>query len=502
MNSENRNFENEWKRAFTDAESDVNDAVWANIDSKLATAENGAMKKRVVFYQWLAAASAVFALLVGGALLVGRSDKNEPALSQRVEKRQRTATDATNEPSKNEIANAQPKKDFTPANTSKYIDAEKTNPSVLNNQSVNRFNKQTTVNQKIEEQSIAHSTIGVTRNKSSVVKYDHTKSNADSQRLSSENSTTTIVVADGTEKESGTTITVNEPKVSETPIASNATVDAPMGNPLLATDTSAAFIESPIKISSKDTPTESNENTQTRKVTTEKWWASLTGSAGSYTTIGGSSPALNSSLNANSANANNASNSSTEKVGTSFSYGINVGKQIAPRWVVITGVGYMSQSINYSSNVAVFSQSQAQAFMADVSKVAATTNTAISSYELTSTNEFVTIPMQAGYLIVNRKLGVQLNAGFASDLFLRNTLSDPAGKFSSNTQFAGETSTYKTINWSGLVGTELSYKISSRYRLSVIPGMRYSFGSILKSNVGGSITPLIWDVGFRFKYIF
>ena len=127
--------------------------------------------------------------------------------------------------SKNEIANAQPKKDFTPANTSKYIDAEKINPSVLNKQSVNRFNKQTTVNQKIEEQSIAHSTIGVTRNKSSVVKYDHTKSNADSQRLSSENSTTTIVVADGTETESGITTTVNEPKVSETPIAKNATVE-------------------------------------------------------------------------------------------------------------------------------------------------------------------------------------------------------------------------------------------------------------------------------------
>ncbi|MFM7859393.1 MAG: hypothetical protein ACKO96_47585, partial [Flammeovirgaceae bacterium] len=197
--------------------------------------------------------------------------------------------------------------------------------------------------------------------------------------------------------------------------------------------------------------------------------------------------------------------SSNEKVGTSFSYGINVGKQIAPRWVVIAGVGYMSQSINVNivnpSNSTVLSANQAQAFIAAVSRsnVNTTSTAATNSYELTSINEFVTIPLQAGYLLVNQKMGVQLNAGIASDLFLRNTWSDPTGKIPLPPEPAGEASTYKTMNWSGLVGTELSYKITSHYRLSVVPGMRYSFGSILKS---GSNTPLIWEVGFRFKYIF
>ncbi|MFM7486269.1 MAG: hypothetical protein ACKO13_05035, partial [Cytophagales bacterium] len=140
MNSENRKFEDEWKRAFADAESDVNDAVWVNINSKLANAENGAMKKRVVFYQWLAAASAVFALLVGGALMLGRSDKNQTSLSQQVEKKQRAA-DSMQDSSKNKIANAQLKKDFPPTSTSNPVELKKTNPSALNNQPATGLNK-------------------------------------------------------------------------------------------------------------------------------------------------------------------------------------------------------------------------------------------------------------------------------------------------------------------------------------------------------------------------
>ncbi|MFM7851989.1 MAG: hypothetical protein ACKO96_08735, partial [Flammeovirgaceae bacterium] len=455
MNSENRKFEDEWKRAFADAESDVNDAVWVNIDSKLANAENGAMKKRVFFYQWLAAASVVFALLVGGAWLLVRSDKNQPALSQQVEKEQRIVADSVNESSKNEIANTQPKNDFPATRTSTPLELEKTNPSAINSQPATHLNKQTTVNRKIEEPSIAHVKTGVIRHKGSVAKSDHTKNNTDSQRSSSENITITTVVADISEKESKTNTVVNQAKESETPVASNALVVTPIENLLLATDTTTAFIESPVKVSSKEASTEPTANTQKRDVTTEEWWASLTGSAGSYTAIRGSGTSSNSPLNTASAGIGNTSNSSNEKVGTSFSYGINVGKQIAPRWVVIAGVGYMNQSININIvnpyNSAVLSYNQAQDFIAALSRsnVNATATAAISSYELTSVNEFVTIPLQAGYLLVNQKMGIQLNAGIASDLFLRNTLSDPTGKLPTNQEPAGDASTYKTVNWSG-----------------------------------------------------
>ena len=97
---------------------------------------------------------------------------------------------------------------------------------------------------------------------------------------------------------------------------------------------------------------------------------------------------------------------------------------------------------------------------------------------------------------------MQLNAGVAADLFYRNTIADQSGQINSYSQNAGDNSVYRTVNWTGLLGTELSYKMNNHYRIAIVPGVRYSFDSVLKSSTGSAINPLIWDVGFRFKYIF
>ncbi|MFN7793589.1 MAG: hypothetical protein ACK5NM_13685, partial [Cyclobacteriaceae bacterium] len=65
-NSENRKFEESWEKAFSDAEMNPSEKVWDGIDLHLSKMESGSMKRRVVFYQRLAAASILFALLAGG----------------------------------------------------------------------------------------------------------------------------------------------------------------------------------------------------------------------------------------------------------------------------------------------------------------------------------------------------------------------------------------------------------------------------------------------------
>ena len=62
---ERQKFENAWRDAFTGAEQSPSENVWSAIDSKLTVAEGGTMKRRVVFYQRLAAASILFAVVFG-----------------------------------------------------------------------------------------------------------------------------------------------------------------------------------------------------------------------------------------------------------------------------------------------------------------------------------------------------------------------------------------------------------------------------------------------------
>jgi hypothetical protein len=111
------------------------------------------------------------------------------------------------------------------------------------------------------------------------------------------------------------------------------------------------------------------------------------------------------------------------------------------------------------------------------------------------------VPVQAGYVLVDRKVGLQINSGVSTDFFMQNTLTDKSGQMASFSSSAGEESPYRAVSWAGLVGTELSYKIATQYRISIAPGLRYSLNSVLKSDVNSS-NPLVWDVGFRFRYIF
>ena len=123
-------------------------------------------------------------------------------------------------------------------------------------------------------------------------------------------------------------------------------------------------------------------------------------------------------------------------------------------------------------------------------------------YSVNNNVKFFSVPVQAGYLLVNKKFGLQLNAGVSTDLFLENTITPEGGSLNATTQGRGDESPYRSVNFSGLMGTEFSYRFGTHYRLALNPGVRYPLNSVYKSDVGIQSTPLTFDVGLRFKYIF
>src|SRR5688572_25348712 len=63
---ERRKFEDSFQDAFRDAESSPSENVWTNIELDLEKADGDKMKRRLVFFKTLAAASIVFAMCVAG----------------------------------------------------------------------------------------------------------------------------------------------------------------------------------------------------------------------------------------------------------------------------------------------------------------------------------------------------------------------------------------------------------------------------------------------------
>jgi hypothetical protein len=434
-NSENLKFEEEWSQAFEGAEVAPSESVWTSIDLKLSHAESGNMRRRVVFYQRLAAASVFFAVCIteqSEANVTAKGDNQNLSAGIRAKSTE----------------SSKPTESFSDANQkgSKSLVKENSTSVVMN-----QHNQQPVAN-------AGDKTIDLSETKSTAVV---------SQELKT------------------------EPKWYDVTLAKKLDLLASLnvkGKPVDQVAGARKF---------KEVKKEASSNKP------EDWWASVNGSGGVYNqTTTSNSIASTAFMTSANANLRAIPTSTAASTGTSYSYGVSVGKTVAKRLVLMTGISYLNQSIDYNSNIVVLDASnQSKAYLADI--VSEATNLATTTpYTIRNTNEFVSFPLQAGYLILNRKAGIQLNAGVAADLFYRNTIADQSGRISSYSQNAGDNSVYRTVNWTGLLGTELSYKMNNHYRISLVPGFRYSFDSVLKSTTGSTINPLVWDVGFRFKYIF
>lgn len=231
----------------------------------------------------------------------------------------------------------------------------------------------------------------------------------------------------------------------------------------------------------------------------EKLWTSVGFAAGSFNTV-------NSTASTSQSFAmNNVASQQAKASGSSYTVGLSMGTRVSKRWIVQGGVNYMTQSSDYTSNAVGASADFANFSAPAVNSIMSEADSRIvptAPYTINSSLRYVSIPLQAGYMIVNKRFGVQLNGGVSTDMFLQNTLTPESDNVSKTTQGSGEDSPYRTFNFSGLVGTEFSYKFGQHYRLALNPGIRYPFSSIYKSDQPITAMPLTFDVGLRFRYIF
>ena len=489
---ERQKCEESLKKTLDKAEFTPSDKVWTNIELDLERLERGQMKKRLTFFKLLAAASVIFALGVAGTgiylLTADRSGKTEFTAQQ----------DQAPDSSQSGVALEE--------------EAVADNPATADNKPASH---EASIQQDVRDDRPAAS-----RQPDNALSGDAV---AETRADVAPPATRVTTVSPAAEGEALADAPVNTSVMNPLAVTDEDDARAPM-RMVTFRERQLPPLVKPKKIVPHFPKTEPDQidlllasiemeekaSQEKKKFDGERVWTSVGFSAGTFSNHNPGSPAsVMNTMRTNNVQlfaANTTLVNETQASGVSYSVGVNVGGKIAPRWVLQGGFNYMTQNAAFTSDAVVTEDYQnfKAAYSAEITKVSDASARVVQTapYSVTNNMEYLSIPMQAGYIVVNRSFGLQINGGVSTDLFIQNTLEPQSGSLDKVTNGRGSDSPYRPVNFSGLVGTELSYRFSDHYRISVNPGIRYPFSSIYKSDVGLSVTPVTFDVGLRFKYIF
>jgi hypothetical protein len=104
--------------------------------------------------------------------------------------------------------------------------------------------------------------------------------------------------------------------------------------------------------------------------------------------------------------------------------------------------------------------------------------------------------------VLDGKVQLSINAGFAADFFLQNTLSPSDPSLDKITINPGSSSPYRSVYFNGLLGAQASYEILPRYSLTLQPQYRVALNRFTKQSNDFRSFPTSLGIGFGIKYNF
>ena len=479
----NKSFERRWRNAFTGAELEPHDEVWKAIDVGLVQGENASMKKRIFYYQRLAAASAGILILFGaysyffnGEVENDLQSENKVDTGSGLQSKLQDHDQNLNSKTKSEQSDLSDEPKTNTNTDSSSIDPAETNPASIKNENTNLNNNSLAGDSKTSNKSASATTTVVDVNRNFVGKVENGKvASVDHNSL----------------------YHFTQGPISELNLADVSKLPTFFG----PNDYSIAYrlADARPAVVAKKKPE-----------TMEKSWASVGFSAGSFSPGGVSGNNLAPRTQTNSpgtamfdlkSTKQAASTGENIKSGSSISMAISGGKRIFKRWVLQGGVSYLSQTSSSESevvNVAPANQVYNTASFAPETTNSVTYETL---QEINSTFQYLTGPLQLGYMVVDKKFGVQINGGISPDFFLKNSVYNESTQVETSNS-SGEGEAFKTVSLSGLGSIEFSYKFFEHYRVSLMPGVRYTLTPVYNDNSFASAKPFVADIGLRFRYIF
>ncbi|MDW3194508.1 MAG: outer membrane beta-barrel protein [Cytophagales bacterium] len=197
--------------------------------------------------------------------------------------------------------------------------------------------------------------------------------------------------------------------------------------------------------------------------------------------------------------------------GASYSVGVNFGMELKNRWSVEVGVLYSLLGARTFTNLILESEgfNKAVAYSSEIAGLESVANLveseltklSVDDIQINNTFQFVSIPVQAGYKLIDKRFNVTLNGGLAANLYLGNSLRGRQN-FSSFELEPGRRSPYRSLTIAAVTGFEVGYWIHRRVNLSFEPTYQKNLQSLTKNDAAFVANPSGIGVQVGFKYDF
>jgi hypothetical protein len=511
MERSGNKFEKAWRDLFDEAEVQPREEVWAKIDSKLANHQIRRYRRKILIYKLLAAASILFAIGIGyfSIQINRRLPENINGLSvvqEMPEKASGVQEDSIAGVGKGRMDEVQT---VTESDDIQKENMIATIPEISTaSQTKTEMGKTPEENEQVAVQGISTTEVTDPQNKNILFSGEKTE-DTDLMVLSGNH-----IVSDR-ESKSLSYLTNRFNPVDEPPA-----VDVP--DPQKKKD---PYADDWYTLYEETRITEEEDNDH------NGFWAGVNFSSGvfdpniSYGSNPGSladqvQPASGSSFDQLSMvpdPSNNIANymkatqpeESSYNPEFSYAYGVNVGYQISPKFMVRGGLSYLSShtstSINsYINNPATNKKMPNQAlYSVSIESAGVTTvNTTTEEIQLNNTYEFISLPLSFGYYLVDKKIEWMLTAGVTTDFFLKNTISDPSNFLEPKEITAGSGSPYNNSYFNGTLGTMVNFSFADHYRFSLEPTYRLGLSDFAKDDALFTSRPSTFFITAGLSYIF
>lgn len=203
----------------------------------------------------------------------------------------------------------------------------------------------------------------------------------------------------------------------------------------------------------------------------------------------------------------NALSSEEYQPSVAYAYGLNFGTRLSRRWTLQSGLTYINANSwantsayyvdprsNEKTAVLRAANSQAEGIVQLVQT---------EEIQLKNSYNFASIPLKAGYIVLDKKLNIAMLAGVTGDFLLKNHISDSEELINEVTNRAGIESPYKPLYFNGTLGASLGYMVADHYYLNMEPSYRMALSDLTKEDFSLTSRPnsfyLTFGISYRFK---